>query len=178
MIAVPEITFAAMENWGLVISHEKVMFYYEGDTDARFKEIVAFVTSHEIAHKWFGNLATLAWWDDTWLNEGFASFMQNMAVDFVHPEWNYFDAFAKSFLHPVFSPDSKKSSRPVYAPVNKPYEIQAMFEMITYYKGACIIRMMEHFLGKETFRSGLQEYIIGNAYRVVTHDDLWAYLTE
>ncbi|KAI8743539.1 aminopeptidase N, partial [Biomphalaria glabrata] len=178
MIAIPDFAAGAMENWGLITYRETAMLYTEGVSNEANKERVAIVVSHELAHQWFGDLVTPRWWDDLWLNEGFATFVEYLGVDHVHPEWNIFEKFALSELQDAFSFDGLVSSHPVYVPVGHPDEINEIFDSISYAKGGSIIRMMRHFLGYETFRKGMNLYLTKLQYSDAFHDDLWAALTE
>ncbi|GFO19876.1 aminopeptidase n [Plakobranchus ocellatus] len=160
MMVVPDFSFKAMENWGLIMFRENCMLYKPGVSSAVDKQLVSLVVSHELAHQWFGNLLTPAWWDDLWLNEGFATYMMYNGMDHTNPDWHVFDFFALDNVQAAFSMDSLKSSHPIYI------------------LGASIIRMMKHFLGEKTFRRGLKRYLSGRRYGVATHNDLWAALTQ
>ena len=173
MIAVPDFAAGAMENWGLIIYRETAMLYDPMDSAESNKQRVAVVVSHELAHQWFGNLVTPSWWDDLWLNEGFASFVEYMGVDHVHPDWLMFEQFVVEDVQDVFNMDGLVTSHPVYVPVSHPNQINELFDRISYAKGASIIRMMRFFLGEETFRRGLERYLKEKAYDAAFHDDLW-----
>ncbi|KAK3599710.1 hypothetical protein CHS0354_037183 [Potamilus streckersoni] len=178
MIAIPDFSAGAMENWGLITYRETAMLYEEGVSSAGNKQRVAVVVSHELAHQWFGNLVTPSWWDDLWLNEGFASFVEYMGVDHVHPDWKMFEQIVIDDVQDVFNFDGLVSSHPVYVPVSHPDEINEIFDRISYGKGASIIRMMRFFLGEETFRKGLTSYLNKRRYGAAFHDDLWNALTQ
>ncbi|KAH9512376.1 hypothetical protein Btru_039351 [Bulinus truncatus] len=178
MIAIPDFAAGAMENWGLITYRETAMLYTPGVSNEANKERVAIVVSHELAHQWFGDLVSPRWWDDLWLNEGFASFVEYLGVDYVHPKWKMFDKFALSEIQDAFSFDGLVSSHPLYVPVGHPDEINEIFDSISYAKGASVIRMMRHFLGYETFRKGMNLYLTTKQYDAAFHDDLWEALTE
>ncbi|XP_076080855.1 aminopeptidase N-like [Mytilus galloprovincialis] len=178
MIAVPDFAAGAMENWGLIIYRETAMLYDPMESAETNKQRVAVVVSHELAHQWFGNLVTPSWWDDLWLNEGFASFVEYMGVDHVHPDWLMFDQFVVEDLQDVFNLDGLVTSHPIYVPVAHPSQINEIFDGISYKKGATVIRMLRFFLGEETFRKGLQRYLKEQAYGAAFHDDLWKALSE
>ncbi|KAK3776842.1 hypothetical protein RRG08_024616 [Elysia crispata] len=178
MIAVPDFAAGAMENWGLIMYKQTAMLYKPGVSSQSNKERVATVVSHELAHMWFGDLVSPAWWDDIWLNEGFASFVEYMGIDHVHPDWNIFDKFVVLDLQPAFAFDGRVTSHPVIVVVNTPNEINAAFDTISYSKGAAIIRMMRHFLGEETFRNGITNYLKALEYDAAHHDRLWQSLTK
>ncbi|XP_053387330.1 aminopeptidase N-like isoform X1 [Mercenaria mercenaria] len=173
MIAIPDFAAGAMENWGLITYRETAMLYEAGVSSEGNKQRVAVVVSHELAHQWFGNLVTPSWWDDLWLNEGFASYVEYMGVDHVHPDWKMFEQFVVEDLQDVFNFDGLISSHPVYVPVAHPDEINEIFDRISYAKGASIIRMMRFFLGDATFQHGLTRYLNSLRYGAAFHDDLW-----
>ncbi|KAK6184957.1 hypothetical protein SNE40_007297 [Patella caerulea] len=178
MVAMPDFSAGAMENWGLIIYRETAMLYKPGVSSEGNKQRVAVVVSHELAHQWFGNLVTPSWWDDLWLNEGFASFVEYMGVDYCHPDWKMFEQFVVEDLQDVFDFDGLTTSHPVYVPVGHPDEINEIFDRVSYAKGASIIRMMRFFLGEDTFRLGLTKYLKRKEYDAAFHDDLWQALTE
>ncbi|XP_071139480.1 aminopeptidase N-like isoform X4 [Mytilus edulis] len=178
MIAVPDFAAGAMENWGLITYRETAMLYDPMESAETNKQRVAVVVSHELAHQWFGNLVTPSWWDDLWLNEGFASFVEYMGVDHVHPDWLMFEQIVVEDLQDVFNFDGLVTSHPVYVPVSHPSQINEIFDRISYGKGATIIRMMRFFLGEKTFQKGLQRYLKKQAYGAAFHDDLWKALSE
>ncbi|XP_052097491.1 aminopeptidase N-like isoform X1 [Mytilus californianus] len=173
MIAVPAFAFGAMENWGLIVYRETFMLYDPLDTAENFKQFVTMVTSHELAHNWFGNLVTPSWWDDIWLNEGFANYIAFVGMDFIQKDWLVLDNFVVSSVHNALSFDGVISSHPIYVPVSNTDEIFQLFDSISYEKGGSVIRMMQFFLGDETFKRGLQLYITERAYGVASRDDLW-----
>lgn len=176
MAAVPDFSAGAMENWGLITYRETALLYDPLYSSSRNKARVATVVSHELAHQWFGNLVTPKWWDDLWLNEGFASYVEYLGVDAVHPEWQMMEQFVLD-LQDVMDLDCLKSSHPVSVPVGHPDEINEIFDRISYGKGSAIIRMMNHFLGNETFRTGLTNYLNAKKYDNAVQDDLWEFLT-
>lgn len=173
MIAIPDFGAGAMENWGLITYRETAMLYQPGVSSEGNKQRVAVVVSHELAHQWFGNLVTPSWWDDLWLNEGFASYVEYMGVDHVHDDWLMFDQFVVSDVQDVFNFDGLISSHPLYVPVNHPSEINEIFDRISYAKGASVIRMMRFFLGDSVFQNGLTRYLKELEYGAAFHDDLW-----
>ncbi|THD26434.1 Glutamyl aminopeptidase [Fasciola hepatica] len=178
MIAVPDFAAGAMENWGLMIYREATMLWDPRVGTANSQQKVASVISHEIAHQWFGNLVTLNWWDDLWLNEGFASFIECIGVDHVHPEWGMDEQFLLDDMQKVLISDSLATSRPVFQPVYYPNEINEIFDPISYNKGASVLRMMESFMGRDAFRLGLKNYLSKHKFKNTVHDDLWRSLTE
>ncbi|XP_046404994.1 aminopeptidase N-like [Ischnura elegans] len=177
MVAVPDFGFHAMENWGLITFRESAMLFDPKESTTNSKQDIAMVIGHELAHQWFGNLVTPAWWDDLWLKEGFASYVEYIGVDHVEPTWKILDQFPYNEIQDVFSLDALNSSHPISVEVDDPNQIRQMFDRISYGKGASIIRMMNHFLGEETFRAGLKSYLTAFSYGNAVQDDLWASLT-
>nr|XP_006821163.1 PREDICTED: aminopeptidase N-like [Saccoglossus kowalevskii] len=178
MAAVPDFAAGAMENWGLILYRETALLYDPDVSSATNKQRVAVVVSHELAHQWFGNLMSPAWWDDLWLNEGFASYVEYIGVNRHEPDWQMMDQFVNEDLHRVFQLDGLGSSHPIFVPVNKPEEISEIFDTISYSKGASIIRMMNYILGEAVFREGLTLFLKRHSYEAATSNDLWAALTE
>lgn len=178
MIALPDFNAGAMENWGLITYRETAMLYDPNSSSIANKQRVAVVVAHELAHQWFGNLVTPKWWDDLWLNEGFASYVEYIGVDHVEPTWRMLDQFVIEEVQNVFKMDALSSSHQISIPVNNPDEISEIFDHISYAKGASIIRMMNHFLTEEVFKLGLQRYLRALRYSNAVQSDLWAHLTE
>ncbi|XP_047740791.1 aminopeptidase N [Hyalella azteca] len=178
MIALPDFSAGAMENWGLITYRETALLYDPAVSSASNKQRVAAVVAHELAHQWFGDLVTPSWWTDLWLNEGFASYLENLGVDAVEPTWKMMEQFLVDDLHSVFALDCLESSHPISIPVGHPDEISAIFDKISYNKGASIIRMMNHFLSEPTLRQGLTNYLNHFKYKSAEQDDLWRFLTE
>uniref|UniRef100_A0A1B6CLC6 Aminopeptidase n=1 Tax=Clastoptera arizonana TaxID=38151 RepID=A0A1B6CLC6_9HEMI len=178
MIALPDFAAGAMENWGLITYRETAMLYQKDTSTNKDKERVANVVSHELAHQWFGNLVTPSWWTDLWLNEGFATYVENLGMDVVEPSWKVMDQFVVHELQNVFLLDMYKSSHPISVEVHHPNEIDEIFDSISYSKGASIIRMMDHFLTTDVFKKGLYKYLSSKAYSSATQDDLWEALTK
>ncbi|XP_013791425.2 aminopeptidase N-like, partial [Limulus polyphemus] len=177
LVAVPDFSAGAMENWGIVIFRERYLSYDKKVSSGRNKQNVARIIAHELAHQWFGNLVTPEWWDDLWLNEGFASYVEYLGTMAVEKDWKMDEQFIVNTLQSVMALDSLKNSHPISVPVNHPDEISEIFDGISYSKGASIIRMMNHFLGEENFRTGLTKYLIDRSYKNAVQDDLWKHLT-
>ncbi|XP_054279876.1 aminopeptidase N-like isoform X2 [Macrosteles quadrilineatus] len=178
MVAIPDFNAGAMENWGLITYRETALLYDENVTSQAFQHSIASVIAHELAHQWFGNLVTMRWWTDLWLNEGFATYVAGLGVHNEFPEWNSLNADAVNNLLAVYSLDSLASSHPVSVPIGHPSEITQIFDHISYKKGAFLLRMMNLFLGEEVFRHGVSEYLKKHRYGNAEQDDLWASLTE
>ncbi|KAJ8968398.1 hypothetical protein NQ317_007791 [Molorchus minor] len=149
MVAIPDFSAGAMENWGLITYREAYLLYDPDVSSKMSQHGVASVIAHELAHQWFGNLVTMKWWTDLWLNEGFATYMASVAVEALFPQWNSLEEEAASNLLSVFSFDSLRTSHPVSVPIGDPKEIEEIFDTISYKKGSSLIRMMSLFLGEE-----------------------------
>ena len=167
-----------MENWGLITYRETALLYQEGVSSLSDKEYVAIVVAHELAHQWFGDLVTMEWWTDLWLNEGFASYTEFIGADYVSPETEILDRFVLDNVQSALGYDSLTSSHPISVPVNVPSEINEIFDTISYKKGGSVIRMMANFLKVETFNKGITNYLRANAYSNANQDDLWQFLTS
>ncbi|KAF2365601.1 ERAP1-like C-terminal domain, partial [Trinorchestia longiramus] len=178
MIALPDFSIGAMENWGLVTYREAALLIDPVLNSARDRERVATIVAHELAHQWFGDLVTMEWWSDLWLNEGFASYVEYLGTNFYEPDWNYLNNFANYDLQYAFALDGLETSHPISVAVESPADINQLFDTISYSKGASIIRMMNYFLTESTFRNGLTNYLIVNQYGNAAQDDLWEALTE
>jgi puromycin-sensitive aminopeptidase len=135
---------------------------------------VALVIAHEIAHQWFGNLVTMEWWTHLWLNEGFASYIEYLAVDKLFPSWNIWTQFAYLDMSTALSLDALKHTHPIEIPVHHPSEIAEIFDEVSYSKGASVIRMLADYLGEKDFRDGLRHYLKKHAYSNTHTTDLWA----
>ncbi|XP_063963335.1 aminopeptidase N-like [Lytechinus pictus] len=179
MIAVPDFSAGAMENWGLIIYRETNLLYDSAVNSASNKQRVAEVVSHELAHMWFGNLVTCVWWDDLWLNEGFATYVEgSIGVNHAEPSWLMREQFVTIDLQSVFEPDALGTSHPVQVPVNHPDEINEIFDSISYSKGASINRMLNNILGEDVYTSGVNKYLQTHREDNAKTDDLWNALTE
>lgn len=178
MIAIPDFSAGAMENWGLVTYRETALLFSPNVSSSSSQHRVASVIAHELAHQWFGNLVTMKWWTDLWLNEGFATYVASLGVDFLHPEWNSFQEESVENTLGIFKFDALKNSHPVSVPIGDPSEISQIFDKISYEKGSSILRMMHRFLGEKTFRAGLTNYLRKHTYGNAEQDNLWESLTE
>jgi len=175
MAAIPDFSAGAMENWGLITYRDTAVLYDNVSYALKNKQRVATVVSHELAHMWFGNLVTMKWWDDLWLNEGFASYVEYLGVDHVNPEMKIMDQFLYADFHDVLYLDSLPSSHPISTNIENP-GYQGNFDRISYAKGACLIRMMNNFMTKEVFQKGIANYFKIHKYANAEQDDLWAAL--
>lgn len=173
MIAIPEFAMGAMENWGLVTYREVDLLIDPIKASSRQKQRVCTVVTHELAHQWFGNLVTMAWWDDLWLNEGFASWCENWAADNIFPDWTMWDQFTTGHLSAALRLDALKSSHPIQVPINHAEEVEEVFDAISYCKGASVVRMIRAVLGMKAFQSGLGDYMKKFAFSNTETVDLW-----
>ena len=179
LLALPDFSSAAMENWGLITFRESVMLVDPTHTGIETKQQVVLVITHEVAHQWFGNLVTMRWWDDLWLNESFANLMEYRAADAIHPEWKIWQQFINTEMNMAPRRDSLPNVQPVRTKVNQPDELGALFDpAIVYAKGGNILNMLRNFIGEPAFRTGLKLYFQKHAYGSTTVDDLWAALSE
>ena len=175
-LAIPDFAAGAMENWGAITYRETALLVDPENSSAGTRQRVAEVVAHEMAHMWFGDLVTMQWWDDLWLNESFASWMGNKAVDWLFPQWEMWTQFVNMDTTRALSLDGLKNSHPIEQAVNDPAEVSQLFDAISYSKGASIIRMLEQFLGPETFRRGLNQYLTSHQYGNAQTADLWTAL--
>lgn len=173
MIAIPDFASGAMENWGAITFRETVLLYDPKTSSTDTLQHIAEVIAHELAHQWFGNLVTMKWWNDLWLNESFATFMATKAVDKIYPEWDFWDQFLISEMTGGLSLDSLQSSHPIDVAVKSPAEVRQIFDEISYNKGGSVLMMLEGFIGQENFRKGLHNYLKKHEYSNATTEDLW-----
>uniref|UniRef100_A0A7S2QD15 Aminopeptidase n=1 Tax=Zooxanthella nutricula TaxID=1333877 RepID=A0A7S2QD15_9DINO len=173
MVAIPEFAMGAMENWGLVTYREVDLLIDAKTASGQQKQRVCIVVTHELAHQWFGNLVTMAWWDDLWLNEGFASWCENYAANEIYPEYKLWDQFASDTLAAALRLDSLKTSHPIQVPIAHAEEVEEVFDAISYCKGASVIRMAHAVLGHEAFQRGLQAYMKQHQYSNTETFHLW-----
>ena len=173
MIAVPDFSSGAMENWGAITYRETALLVDEEKSATSNKQWVALVIAHELAHQWFGNLVTMHWWTDLWLNEGFASYIEYLAVDKIFPHWHIWNQFNINDLGVALKLDSLENTHPIEIHVHNPDEIGEIFDEVSYSKGASIIRMLAEYLGEENFRDGLRYYLKKHSYKNTKTIDLW-----
>ena len=177
-VAIPDFAAGAMENWGAITYREVALLVDPENSSAGTREIVAAIISHEMAHQWFGDLVTMEWWDDLWLNESFASWMGDKAVDYLHPEWEMWTQFLTHDTSSALNLDGLRNSHPIEQEVRNPAEIGQLFDAISYSKGGSILRMLEQYLGEDAFREGLRIYIKRHQYGNARTRDLWNALGE
>jgi puromycin-sensitive aminopeptidase len=177
LIAIPDFASGAMENLGAITFRETALLVDANKATRAELERVADVVSHENAHMWFGDLVTMRWWNGLWLNEAFATFMEMLAVDAWKPEWRRWDSFTVSRAA-AMQVDGLKSTRPIEFPVERPEEAAGMFDVLTYEKGASVLRMLEQYLGGEAFRDGIRLYLRRHQYGNAETTDLWDALED
>ncbi len=173
MIAIPDFSSGAMENWGAITYRESALLVDEKHSSASNKQWVALVIAHEIAHQWFGNLVTMEWWTHLWLNEGFASYIEYLAVDKLFPKWDIWTQFSVNDLGIALRLDALLNTHPIEIPVRHPDEIGEIFDEVSYSKGASIIRMLADYLGEKDFRDGLRHYLKKHSYKNTETLHLW-----
>ena len=173
MIAIPDFAAGAMENWGAITFREAILLYDAKTSSTRTKQYIAEVISHELAHQWFGNLVTMKWWNDLWLNESFATFMATKIVNKFYPEWDLWDQFLGDAMLNAMSLDALKNSHPINVDVKHPAQIREIFDAISYDKGGNVLRMLENYVGIENFRKGLKYYLTQHKYSNAEGQDLW-----
>ena len=175
LVALPDFAFGAMENLGCITFREVLLLVDPDEADQRELEAVASVISHELAHLWFGDLVTMRWWNGIWLNEAFATFMEVKAVEAWRPGWDMWSGFCANRAA-AFDVDALASTRPIEYPVVTPADAESMFDVLTYEKGAAVVRMLEQFLGEDAFRDGVRHYLSNHLGGNTDNADLWAAL--
>ncbi|EGI70560.1 Glutamyl aminopeptidase [Acromyrmex echinatior] len=176
MVGIPDFKAGAMENWGIVTYREARLIYDDHSNSIYDKRAVINVICHELAHMWFGNLVTINWWNDLWLNEGFATFMSFKCSDAIVPNQQYMEEFPISIMQNVFVSDSKLSSHPIVYNVQNAADIAAFFDDVSYQKGSSIIRMMENFFGSDVFFGAINSYLNKYSYENAETADLFEVL--
>ncbi len=177
LVAIPDFAFGAMENLGCVTFRETVLLVDPARATQPELQLVTDVIAHEIAHMWFGDLVTMSWWNGLWLNEAFATFMEMRCTDAFRPEWNRWTNFGLS-RSAAFGTDSLSTTRPIEYEVVSPAEAEGMFDVLTYEKGAAVVRMLEQYLGEDRFRAGIRRYMRKHQFANADTTDLWDALEE
>jgi aminopeptidase N len=173
LIAIPDFEAGAMENFGAITYRETDLLLDPKTASVASKQNVAVVVAHEMAHQWFGDLVTMAWWNNIWLNEGFATWMETKPVAAMHPEW-HMDQVDATTEQATLNLDSQPTTRAIRAPeANTPAEINQLFDGISYGKAGAVLNMLENYLGKETFRRGVHAYLTAHEYANATAQDFW-----
>uniref|UniRef100_A0A8C6XE13 Aminopeptidase n=1 Tax=Naja naja TaxID=35670 RepID=A0A8C6XE13_NAJNA len=177
LAAIPDFQSGAMENWGLTTYRESALLYDSEKSSVSRKLGITMIVAHELAHQWFGNLVTMEWWNDLWLNEGFAKFMEFVSVSKTHPELKVEDHFLNKYFN-AMEVDALNSSHPISTPVENPAQILEMFDDVSYDKGACILNMLQDYLSPEIFQAGLVKYLLRFSYQNTKNKDLWDSLSD
>ena len=178
-IALPDFDAGAMENWGLITYREIALLVDPKNRSLSSEQYVSMVIAHELSHQWFGNLVTMKWWDDLWLNESFASLMEHIALDNLHPEWYQWEQYTMSDVILASNRDVFKDVQPVRTEVRHPDEVSSLFDpAIVYTKGARLLKMLMDYIGEHNFKKGLTDYFKKHAYQNTTRDDLWSALHQ
>ncbi|XP_067241856.1 glutamyl aminopeptidase [Chanodichthys erythropterus] len=177
-IAIPDFGTGAMENWGLITYRETNLLFDDKESSSINKQRVASVIAHELVHQWFGNIVTMDWWDDLWLNEGFASFFEYVGVEQAESDWGMRDIILINDVFPVMVDDALLSSHPIIVDVSSPAEITSVFDAISYNKGASILRMLEELLGRDKFRDGCRRYLKAYPFQNAKTADFWKALAD
>jgi puromycin-sensitive aminopeptidase len=172
-LALPDFAAGAMENWGCITFREQTLLVDPKNTSLPIKQYVALVVAHELAHQWFGNLVTMRWWTDLWLNEGFASWIEYLAVDHLFPEWHMWTEFLVNEQEAGMRLDALENTHPIEVPIHHPDEIRTIFDTISYSKGSSVLYMLHAYLGADDFRDGLRHYLQAHAYGNTDTVDLW-----
>ncbi|XP_063619701.1 membrane alanyl aminopeptidase-like [Cydia splendana] len=178
--AIPDFSAGAMENWGLLTYREAYLLYDPDHTTNNYKQLIAYILSHEIAHMWFGNLVTCDWWDDLWLNEGFARYYQYFLTHWVEDYMGLETRFIIEQMHTALLSDSTANAHPLSSTpgIGSPASVSGMFTTLSYNKGAAVIRMTEHLLGFEVHRTGLRNYLRNKQFETAFPIDLFTALEE
>jgi puromycin-sensitive aminopeptidase len=177
LVAIPDFAFGAMENLGCVTFRETLLLADPGSVTQPELQNVVDVIAHELAHMWFGDLVTMKWWNGIWLNEAFATFMELKVTDAFRPEWERWVGFGLARTS-AFDTDALGSTRPVEYPVISPHDAEGMFDVLTYEKGAAVVRMLEQYLGDDRFRQGIRRYMLTHQYGNTETTDLWDAIEE
>jgi aminopeptidase 2 len=178
MVAIPDFSAGAMENWGLITYRVVDVLIDEKSSGAAVKQRVAETVQHELAHQWFGNLVTMDFWDGLWLNEGFATWMSWYSCNVFYPDWKVWEGYVTDNLAGALSLDSLRSSHPIEVPIKRADEINQIFDAISYSKGSSVIRMISKYVGEETFMEGIRRYLKKHAFGNTETGDLWAALSD
>ncbi len=174
LIAIPDFQAGAMENWGAITSREIGLLGDNATSSVPIKRYIAIIVSHELAHQWFGDLVTMRWWNDLWLNESFATFMEEKTIEAIYPKWKMRVAhIVNDTAGLAMTADQLRTTHPIHVEVNSPSEIEEILDAISYQKGSAVLRMLEDYVSPEVFRAGLKIYFTKHAYSNTAKEDLW-----
>ncbi|MBA1394384.1 peptidase, partial [Lactobacillus sp. XV13L] len=178
-LALPDFSAGAMENWGLVTYREAYLLLDPDNASLDLKGQVATVIAHELAHQWFGDLVSMKWWDDLWLNESFANMMEYVAIAALEPDWHIWETFQTTEAPMALQRDAIDGVQPVHVQVEHPADIDSIFDSaIVYAKGARMLVMVRALIGDEALRAGLKAYFTAHQYGNATGADLWSALSQ
>ncbi|KAM7147884.1 leucyl-cystinyl aminopeptidase isoform 1-T1 [Molossus nigricans] len=177
LVAIPDFEAGAMENWGLLTFREETLLYDSNTSSMADRELVTKVIAHELAHQWFGNLVTMQWWNDLWLNEGLATFMEYFSLEKIFKELSSYEDFLDARFK-TMKKDSLNSSHPISSSVQSSEQIEEMFDSLSYFKGASLLLMLKTYLGEDVFRRALVLYLHNHSYASIQSDDLWDSFNE
>jgi aminopeptidase N len=178
LLAIPDFAAGAMENWGLITYRETALLASEATSAAKALERVALVVTHELAHQWFGNLVTMQWWKELWLNESFATWIEYWATDIIFPEWEIFTSFLQDETAAALSLDSLLNSHPIEVEIEHAAEVDAIFDAISYCKGGTVLRMVVEYIGLDAFSKGLTAYLKHFEFGNADTKALWKFLGD
>ncbi|MBP9738255.1 M1 family metallopeptidase [Candidatus Saccharibacteria bacterium] len=178
-LALPDFDAGAMENWGMITYREIALLSDPDNRSVSTEQYVSLVVAHELSHQWFGNLVTMKWWDDLWLNESFASIMEHLALNALHPDWHQWEEYTSTDVVSTSGRDIYSDVQPVRVDVTDPALIETLFDpAIVYAKGGRLIKMLREYISDDAFRTGLKGYFDDHAYKNTTRDDLWVSLSK
>ncbi len=178
-VALPDFDAGAMENWGLITYREVALLSDPDNPSVSSEQYISLVVAHELSHQWFGNLVTMKWWDDLWLNESFASIMEHIALDAIHPDWHQWEFYVATDVIATTSRDIYKDIQPVGVKVTDPDLIDTLFDPgIVYAKGGRLLKMLREYIGDAAFRKGLKSYFEKHAYSNTSREDLWKAMAD
>ena len=178
LIAIPDFNAGAMENWGAITFREVILLYDKKKTSLLTKKRIAEVIAHELWHQWSGNLVTMKWWDDLWLNESFATYMAYKALAHYFPDWRAWEDFVSSEVNRAYEADMLKTTHSIAVTVNSPNEIEEIFDAISYSKGGSVLRMIDNYLDEKIFQKGVSNYLGKFKYKNAEAADLWSELSK
>lgn len=173
LLAVHEFSHGAMENWGLITFRTTAVLFDEKTSDMSYKSRVVYVVAHELAHAYFGDLTSFAWWSSLWLAESFATLIGIYMTDKLYPDWKMFSSFVTDSFQTALQLDSLRQSHPIEVPVKSALDIDQLFDHISYLKGGSVLRMLSLQLGEKTFLKGVSNYLKKHSYGNANSVDLW-----
>nr|XP_003479495.2 leucyl-cystinyl aminopeptidase [Cavia porcellus] len=177
LVAIPDFEAGAMENWGLLTFREETLLYDNNTSSVADRKLITKIIAHELAHQWFGNLVTMQWWNDLWLNEGFATFMEYFSLEKIFKELSSYEDFLDARFK-TMKKDALNSSRPILSSVQSSEQIEEMFDSLPYFKGASLLLMLKTYLSEDVFQHAIILYLHNHSYGSIQSDDLWDSFNE